>query len=154
MTRRHVYMGARNDGLTVGQQGTLWDDLRAQLVEDHVRPLKPHRVMTVRFNLKPNGPGREAIFETLVDDGKLTVAAFKSRLATLFGVSAGDIDTDVNNVTFFVRPTPVVTFSYQGADKVTFAVFGGVDAGKLASGLEAVAYVARNPLDWNEPDDY
>ena len=142
----HLYFAAEDVNLSAQQRSTLWDEIRNQFGEEDLQPF-PHRRMQRRLSLDAS----KVIFEAAVNDNKLTVNAFKNRLATLFGVAVGSISHNVNNVVFDTISTPVVTFAHGGQNKLRFAVFGGAAAQWNASRLETLAYIAANREEWDEP---
>lgn len=137
----HGYFGIENLNLNPSQRDTLVSALRA--LGPATDP-QPARLCHWRTRLD----GQAAIFEALFDEDVLTVATWKNRLATIFGVYPSTIDHATVTQHFAGGSTPVVTFSRGGTDYLRVALFGGVGAAWHESGDECRAYIAANSGDW------
>ena len=145
MANWHGYLGIENINLNATQRDTLIAALRALGL--HGTPRNEHNNHS-RIRLD----GDAGIFETLFDEDTLTVAAFKQRLGTIFGVDPATIDHSGATGNWGGETTPVVTFSRGGVDYVRMALFGGVNATWAESGEAARAYIAANAAGWEEAE--
>ena len=141
----HGYFGIENLALDAEQRATLVAALRALWPGSHPQPACLNHWRT-RLD------GDAAIFEALFDTDHLTVDAFKTRLAAVFGVDPATIDHSLTSQVFHSLPTPIATFSRAGTDYLRMALFGGLSATWLESGDEARAYLALYSDQW-EPED-
>jgi hypothetical protein len=140
----HGYFAIEDLNLNVSQRQTLVGELCGLGPGSDPQPARLCHWRTRLDN-------RAVIFEASFQEDNLTVAKFKNRLGTIFGVSPDTIDTVVSQTTFGSRPTPVVTFSRSGTDYIRMAAFGGVGASWSESGYEARAYLQANADAWEEP---
>ena len=142
MVAWHGYFAIEDLALTSGQRTTLWTEMQALgIAPDDPQPAKRNHW---RFRLDNNA----GIFEAQFDDTNLTVAKFKARLATLFGVSVDDITTNSTQQTYETIATDIATFKYLGNNKVRFAAFAGVGSTWLQSKTEAKAFLNANSAAW------
>lgn len=137
----HGYIGIENLALNVTQRTTLITALKALGPASNRQPAK-------LCHWRTRLDGEAIILEALFDEDNLTIAKFKDRLASIFGVAAGDIGHATVQRSFAGGTTPVVTFSYAGTDRLRFALFGGVGAAWQESGDECRGYLALNVDDW------
>ena len=117
MANWHGYIGIENLNLNDTQRGELIQALRSLGPSSDPQPA---RLCHWRTRLD----GEAAIFEALFDESNLTVAKFKNRLGSIFGVDPAAIDHSIITRHFSEGNTPVVTFSYLGTDYLRFAPFG------------------------------
>ncbi len=141
MTTRHFYIGIENLALNNSQKATLMSAIKALGPETN---LSPARLNHWRTRLDNNALIAEALF----DEDNLTVAKFKQRLANIFGVNISSIGHSIINHSFGGGTTPVVTFDYNGVDRLRVVLFGGTGASWNESGDEVRAYLANNKDDW------
>ena len=146
MTNWHGYFAVEDLNLNDNQRKTLVDRLKKLGPVNDPRPSRRNH-WRVRLD------GKAVIFEALFNDSVLTVDSFRDRLAELFGVDPVTIDSQLQNVTFKNRPTPIATFSRGGTDYLRFAAFGGVNAAWTQSGDECRAYLAANKDEWEAPEE-
>ena len=127
--------------LNASQKQTLVSELRALGPSYNPQPAKLCHWRTRLDN-------EAVIFEALFNEDNLTIAKFKNRLGTIFGIDPGTIDHSVNNVSFGDGNTPIVTFSRGGTDYLRFALFGGLGVEWMDSGNECRAYLHANLEEW------
>lgn len=142
---RHFYLGIENLNLNASQRQALIDELKSL---GPASDPQPARLCHWRTRLD----GEAAIFEALFNEDNLTVAKFKQRLATIFGVDPATIDHASITRHFADGDTPVVTFSRAGTDYLRFALFGGAGAAWMQSGDECRGYLATNRDEWEESE--
>lgn len=141
MTKWHGYMGVENLGLNTAQRQILIDELKT-LGPGPVQ--QPNKRMHWRTRLDEEA----VILETVFDEDNLTIAKFKQRLATIYGVDVSEIGDASTNQSFGGHTTPVVTFSYSATDRLRVAIFGGPSATWQESGDEAREYLILNNVEW------
>ena len=90
------------------------------------------------------------IFRARFQDGALTVANLRQFLATTFGVPVAQVSAATTQQTFAVRPSPIVTMSYQATPRLRVALFGGTTATTAESNSEVLAYLAANAAAWGD----
>lgn len=142
----HVYFAIEDLALNAAQRQTLITALRALGPQSDPSPARLNHWRT-------RGDGRAAIFEAAFNEASLTVAAFKARLAGLFGVDVTTIAHAVNTVRLGGHDTAVLTLSRGGTDYLRMAFFaydGGMTWPTWAQSREsALAYLAANAADWD-----
>lgn len=141
---RHIYFGIENLALNDVQRGLLVDALRALGPASHPSP-------ACLCHLRTRLDGQAAIFEALFDEDKISIAAFKDRLGSIFSVDPATIDHGINLVTFAARQSAVVTFSRNSTDylRVVFFGYAGADWPTwMQSGDETRAYLWANAAEW------
>jgi hypothetical protein len=143
MAKRHFYLGIENLNLDTSQRQTLVDELKALGPGSDPQPA---RLCHWRTRLD----GEAAIFEALFDEDNLTVAKFKDRLGTIFGVDPATIDHDTTIYHFADGDTPIVVFSRNGTDYLRFALYGGNGISWMESGDECRGYLKLNQTEWEE----
>ena len=146
MANWHGYLGIENLNLNPTQRQTLIDGLKALGPGSNPQPAKLNHWRT-RLD------SQAAIFEALFDEDNLTVNKFKQRLGAIFGISWVTIGHSVQNPTYHVRTTPVVTFSRTGTDYIRMALFGGTSATWSQSRFECIAYLLANADDWEPAEE-
>ena len=139
------YFGIENLALDDTQRAQLVDALRALGPSFHGQP-----ACLNHWRTRPDGDA--ALFEALFDTDHLTVDAFKTRLAAIFGIDPATIDHTATSQVFHSLSTPIVTFSRAGTDYLRLALFGGLSATWMQSGDECRAYLALYADQW-EPED-
>ena len=142
MSKWHGYIGIENVGLSATQRATLIAELRTLGPASDPQPARLNHWRTRLDN-------EAAIFEALFNEGALTVARFKQRLATIFGVDP----TTISDATQATQFGPLMTFSKGGTDYLRFLLFGGKGAAWMESGDGARAYLAANAGEWYEESD-
>jgi len=145
MANWHGYLGIENLNLNDNQRQTLITELKALGPDSDPQPA---RLCHWRTRLD----GQAAIFEALFNENNLTIAKFKNRLGTIFGIDPATIDHATVTWHFAGGDTPVVTFSRGGTNYLRFALFGGTGATWMQSGNECRGYLAANRDDWEESD--
>ena len=143
MTTWKGYFGVENLNLDAAQKQTLVAELQ------RLGP-SAHRSPACLCHWRTRLDGEAVIFEALFNENNLTAAKFKERLADIFGVAPGTIDTSTQQVTFVTRPSPVVTFSRNATDYLRMVLFGGTGATWEESGVEARGYLIANQENWEE----
>lgn len=142
MTTWHGYFGIQDLNLTSQQRQTLLAELMTLGPAEDPQP-----AMLVHW--RTNLDNTAAIFEAAFNEDNLTIAKFKQRLATIFGVDVADIDHTVTNQSFSPGlTTPIVTISYQAENKIRVALFAGVGANWEESRTETQAFILANAADW------
>lgn len=141
----HGYFGIENLTLNAAQRQMLIAALR---VLGPSSDPSPARLNHWRTRLD----GQAAIFEAAFQESALTVTAWKSRLASIFGVSPVTIGSSTVNQSFAGGTTPVITFFRSGIDYIRVALFGGVNADWMESGNECRGYLAFYADEW-EPQE-
>ena len=142
----HGYFAIEDLNLTDAQRDTLVDVLKA--LGPGADP-QPARLNHWRTRLD----GQAAIFEALFDEDKITVDAFKTRLAAIFQVDPATIDHAINTQVFHTLSTAVVTFSRTDTDYLRVAFFGYDGSAWPSwpeSGAECRAYLAVGAAEWEE----
>ena len=138
------YMAIEDLNLNTQQRQTLIAFLRALGPQAHF--LSDH------FNHWRTRPdGRAAIFEAQFNADRLSVAAFKTRLAAVFNIAPDTIDHTLNLHTFHTITTPILTFSRAATPYLRVACFAGLSSTWTESHREARAYLADNRADWDTP---
>ncbi|NIP97506.1 MAG: hypothetical protein GWO24_30385 [Akkermansiaceae bacterium] len=141
----HGYWGIENVGLTAEQRAVIVEELREM---GPASDPSPARLNHWRTRLD----GEAAIFEALWDEEKITIEAFKRRLAALFGISWVTIGHGVVMANWAGRDSAVVTFSRTGVDYMRVVFFGYAGAEDwstwMESGDEARGYLAANVEEW------
>lgn len=140
-SRQYWYLESLN--LTAGQRNTLRDGLLTIGKRDNSP--QPCERMHARVRTDNNA----VIFEAWIEENDLTIAAIKSRLATLFGVAVGTITHSVNQTVYGV----VVTFIQGGQNRIRLGSFGhnGAVWGTTEESASAArAYLAANANDWGD----
>ena len=145
MTQRHFYLGVINLNLNATQRGLLIDALKALGPASNKQPARLNH-WRVRLD------DEAIILEAAFNEENLTVASFKTRLAALFGVDAGDIGHSTGGQSYAGGITNVVTFSYNAVDRIRFALFGGAAATWADSGNECRGYLKLYSDEW-EPEE-
>ena len=143
----HVYFGIENLALNDTQRGELVDALRKLGPDSNPQP-------ACLCHWRTRLDGQAAIFEALFNEDAITIAAFKNRLATIFGIDPDTITHAVVYPTFASLSTAVVTFSRNATDYLRVAFFGynGTDWPTWEqSGDECRAYLALYKEEW-EPE--
>ena len=109
--------------------------------------------------------GRAVIFEAQFNADRISVDAFKTRLAAVFDINPDTIDHASASHTFNTIPTPIVTFSRSGTaplghlpsaagtDYIRVALFGGLTSTWLESARETITYLANNRAAWTPEDE-
>lgn len=144
MTHWHGYMAIEDLNLNTQQRTVLIAFLRALGPQAHF--LSDH------FNHWRTRPdGRAVIFEAQFDADRLSVAAFKTRLAAVFDINPNTIDHAINLHTFDTITTPVITFAHNATNYIRVACFAGLSSTWLESARETRAYLHANSADWNPP---
>lgn len=141
MALKHCYISIENLALNATQRTTLIDALKAL---GPASDSQPARLNHWRTRLD----GEAIILEALFDEDNLTIAAFKQRLAAIFGVDPASIG-DVSASTAY---GPAVTFSRGGTDYLRFLLFGGDGATWQESGDACRAYLAANSAEWESAE--
>ena len=141
----HGYFGIENINLSDAQRDTLVAVLR-QL--GPASDPSPARIMHWRTRLD----GQAAIFEAMFQNGDLTVATFKQRLANIFGIDPATISHSTVTQDWGNQETPVITFSRNGTDYLRVAVFAGKQKYWEASGDAARGYISANLAEWELPE--
>ena len=144
MTQWHGYIGFEDINLSAGQRSTFIAALK------DLGLLNNGSDTSKRNQSRPSLDGSKLIVEAAFDDSNLLPAAFKQRLADIFGVAVGTISHVNNPVTFDTLSSPVVTFSHGGQDKLRVALFGNVSSTWNQSRLEEHAYRAANSAEWED----
>lgn len=137
----HRYLGIENLALDDAQRKTLVDALKALGPASDPQPARLNHWRTRLDN-------QAAIFEALFQESALTIAAFKNRLAAIFGVEPDTIDHATVMRHFADGDTPVVTFSRNATDYLRVALFGGMDCTWMESGDECRGYLALYRDEW------
>lgn len=137
------YFGIENIALTAPQKATLVSALRALGPSDDPQPAE---LMHWRVRLDSDA----VIFRARFQDGALTVANLRQFLATTFGVPVAQVSAATTQQTFAVRPSPIVTLSYQATPRLRVALFGGTTATTAESNSEVLAYLAANAAAWGD----
>ncbi len=139
MTR--LYFGIENINLTAPQKQSLIDGLKT--LEDNANN-NPCNRNHWRLRLDNDA----IIFEANFDESQLTIAAIKSRLATIFGVAVGTISHSTSqNATYGL----IVTFIHSAQNKIRMVAFGhnGTNWATVEqSRTAAQAYLAANSVAW------
>jgi hypothetical protein len=141
MAQRRLYFGIENLALTNAQRNTLVAGLQQLGANGDSQPCNRNH-WRIRLD------NQAAIFEALFDDSQLTIAALKSRLATIFGIAANDIShaTSTTGIGF------LVTLSYQSVARLRVLLFGGASATHAESHAAVLNYLATNAAAWNTED--
>jgi hypothetical protein len=137
MALKHCYIGIENLNLNATQRDTLIDVLKALGPASDSQPAHLNHWRTRLDN-------EAIILEALFNEDNLTVAAFKNRLAAIFGVDPASVG-DASSSTPY---GPMVTFSRGGTDYLQFLLFGGAGATWQQSGDGCRAYLAANAAEW------
>lgn len=143
MANIKCYFGIENLNLTNGQRNTLVAEL--QSLGENNNGFAPNERNHWRIRLDNNA----AIFEALFNENHLTIAAIKSRLATIFGVAVGTISHSTSQVSYGL----VVTFTHSAQQKMRLVAFGhnGSAWGTWAESNAAVrAYLTANAAAWGD----
>ena len=141
--KRHFYLGIENLGLNAEQRQTLIAELRA--LGPEIDP-QPARLCHWRTRLD----GEAAIFEALFNEDNLTVAKFKQRLGSIFGIDPETMNHSTQQLEFAGIGSTMVTFSRSGIDYLRFVLFGGVGESWANSGNECRGYLAVNKDEWED----
>lgn len=151
MAQFELYYGAEilpTSTMTAGQRLTL-DGLLQAMGQANSDP-NPRRRLHRRLRLD----SLAAIYQGLLDEAtELSVAAFKAKLASVFGVNVSLITSSSTTTTFATLQSTVVTFTYNSAAQFRVVVFGytGSYSPTLTeSAIEARAYLAANAAAWGE----
>lgn len=142
----YQYIGIENLGLNDAQRDTLVAAIRTFGRNEGGEPryrMQPHPVRMDR---------QAGIFEATFDDSMLTIAAWKTRLAAIFGVNVSTITHTVNTPNFGQHVAVVVTFSRLGTDYLRVCLFGGVNATWEQSRLDVLDYLAESGAAWGAED--
>lgn len=137
MSMKRLYFGLENVALTGPQKQTLVDGLKLLGPSDDDMP---SHINHWRARLDSDA----LIFEALFDDSLLSVAAFKTRLASIFGVAVGSITSSTSNPAAGTS----TTFSYQATPRFRVLLFGGASATYAESQAAARQYLADNAATW------
>lgn len=140
MTR--LYFGIENLNLTAGQKNTLISGLQG--LGDNAADNPSHRNhWRVRLD------NDAIIFEANFDENLLTIAAIKSRLATIFSVAVGTISHSTSDNAY----GKVITFTHSAQQKLRMIAFGMSAGGAWgtwdSSNAAARAYLAVNSAAWD-----
>lgn len=139
----HGYIGLESIALTAPQLATLVAALRAL---GPASDPSPARLNHSRVRLD----GEAVIFECAFADTDLTVATLRGYLANVFGVAVAQITANTTQQTFATLPSPIVTLTYQAAQRMRVALFGGTTATHAESAIEARAYLSANAAAWGD----
>lgn len=144
MALLHCYFGIENLGLTNAQRATLVTGLAGL----GATPDASHPELLNHRRIRPDNDA--VIFEALFDDVTLTVAAFKDRLAAIFGIAASQISHSVTAPSFAVgTSSSVVVFNRPaGTQRLRLCLFGGVATTYGDSLAEARGYLVANAAAW------
>jgi len=137
------YFGIENIALTAPQKATLVAALQALGPSDDPQPAE---LIHSRTRLDNDA----VIFRARFQDGALTVANLRQFLAATFGVPVAHVSAATTQQTFAVRPSPIVTLSYQATPRLRVALFGGTTATTAESNSEVLAYLAANAAAWGD----
>lgn len=143
MAESHQYFYLESLNLTAPQRQTLVTQFLG-LGRDNNSP-NPARRMQSRLR----NDNLAIIFECVVDEDDLTIAAIKARLAAIFGVAVGTITHNVNQTVYGLT----VVFIQGGQNRIRLGSFGhnGSAWGTTAQSREAAqAYLIANAADWGE----
>ncbi len=143
----HGYVGFQDLNLTRNQRRVLWNvfrDLPPAMLTGQPKHLNQFRVSL---------DNKKAICELLFNEGDITIANIKKKLATLFGVDEGNISTAQKSIEYGWSHSPVWTFAYNSTNYFRVVVFGGVGADWLQSKDAAKDYIRRNIEEWDEEDE-
>lgn len=141
----HVYYAIEDLALNAPQRQTLITALRQLGPQSDTQPAR-------LCHWRTRDDERAAIFEAAFDEARLTVAAFKGRLAGLFGIDPATIDHAVTTVRLGGHDTAVLTLSRGGTDYIRMAFFaydGTTWPTWEQSRQAALAYLAANAADWD-----
>lgn len=134
----NLYFYIESLNLTPAQRGTLVDQLKLIGRRDTDANPKNRNHWRVRTD------GLAVIFEAWWDDGHLTAAALRNRLAAIFGVAQTSITYATNQTAY----GPLVTYTYNASARLRVGVFGGVGATYEESWAACLAYLAANVGAW------
>lgn len=140
----HGYFGFENLNMNTTQRAELIAVLKTMgLYPNHKQP-------SHRNHWRKRPDDEVMIFEALFSEAKLTIAQWKDRLASIFGVSAGSIGHSASTQNFSGdgTETDLVIFSHSGTNYLRVALFGGVACAYQQSGDEVRAYLKLYEDDW------
>jgi len=137
MTTWHGYIAVEDLALTADQRAAIVAAFRALGPGSDPQPAHLNHWRT-------SLGGDKAIFEAAFNVGNLTVAKVKQFLADAVGVSPSVIDTTRTQT----ARGPLLTFSAGGTDRMRMLAFGGIGATWEESRQQAVAYLAKNIVEW------
>lgn len=140
MANQHIYFGIENLNLTNGQRNQLITGLQGLGQANSGLPFQRNHQ-----RIRPDN--QAAIFEGLFDENNITIAAIKSRLATIFGVSAALISHATQQTVYGL----VITYTYQSVARLRMVAFGHTGsawADRETSRSAAQAYLAANAAAW------
>lgn len=144
MANVHLYLGIENLNLTAPQKNTFITAIQG------LGQANNGSAPNLRNHWRVRQDNEAVIFEALFDESQLTIAAIKSRLATIFGVAVGTISHSTQQHASYGL---IVTFTHSAQDKMRMVGFG--NNGSAWQSIEVsraatLAYLAANAAAWGE----
>jgi hypothetical protein len=136
----HIYFGIENLAMTTPQRQTLLTALQTI----GVAPNDPQPARREHWRVRLDNEA--AIFEALFDEAHLTVAAMRTRLATLFGIASTSITPRTEQDAYGL----LATFAVGGTDRMRLIAFGynGGWPAWETSRQAVLAYLKANSAAW------
>lgn len=136
----NIFILVEDLGLTAAHRATLLTALRNLGAASNL----PHTRNHSRARLDQQA----ALICANFRDDDVDTASFVSRLAALYGVSAGNISATITSATYGARPSIAYTFAYNHTPRLRVTLLGGATATYQQSAAEAVAYVLAHAAAW------